>query len=61
MQKFLLTKNKDDIRGDKAIQLLLTAGKPVQRNMNQFTTLSAQQLLANASGLALKANPIPRI
>ncbi len=28
---------------------------------DQFTTLLAQQLLANASGLALKAKPIPRI
>jgi hypothetical protein len=27
----------------------------------QFTILSAQQLLAKASGLALKAKPIPRM
>ncbi len=34
---------------------------PSWKIKNQFTTLSAQQLLAKASGLALKAKPIPKI
>lgn len=44
---------------------LFWRGGPRQKNnspgTNQFTILSAQQLLANASGLALKAKPIPSI
>lgn len=34
---------------------------PAVRRPGQLTILSAQQLLAKASGLALKAKPIPRI
>jgi len=50
-------KKKKQVAGGRGHRCLEDAGTAV----NQFTTLFAQLLLANASGFALNAKPIPRI
>ncbi len=50
------------VMGDKSPGCACTHPKTMRVGVDcvyQLTTLSAQQLLANASGLALKAKPIP--
>lgn len=51
-------------RGDKSTGRVATSKngvKAILRLYNQFTILLAQLLLAKASGLALKAKPIPNM
>ena len=44
-----------------SLNQLLIGKKRMTAGGNQFTILFAQLLLAKASGLALNANPIPRM
>jgi hypothetical protein len=49
-------------RGEKSAMMMRSSKKRKDSSvLYQFTHLLAQLLLANASGLALKAKPIPSI